>query len=463
MVPSDQVSQRTGSLDLIDSLVLHGVAHGGEAVGRAGDLVAFIGLGLPGERVRVEVTERKPRYLRGRVVEVLEPSPERATPPCPIFGTCGGCQWQHATYAAQLAFKTAVLRDQLARLGGFADPPLEPALASPLEWHYRNTVQLVPAVLAGGRPVAASRARGGTGRLLCFQRAHSNEPVPVEHCYIADELINRAIHRLPWPALPDDLWTALHEIVVRAVPKKALQVTLVSERSLARASLKAFVEAAREAMPELSGVLVARTRGGPPHLIWGEGSLWFRLGEARLEVPAGAFVQANLGVAAVLAGTIVEWLQPKRGDSVLDAYAGTGTFTIPLARQAGTVVAVEENRSAAEAAARNVADAGLVNVQVRGESVEQAFRTLAPREAGPAASFDYVVLDPPRKGCSPEALDGIVRLAPRRIVYVSCEPSTLARDLRRLAAAGYRLRRSRVADMFPQTYHLESISLLERA
>lgn len=449
------------SLSSIDPVVLHGVAHGGEAVGRAGDLVAFIGLGLPGERVRVEITERKPRYLRGHVVEVLEPSPERVTPPCPIFGTCGGCQWQHATYAAQLAFKTAVLRDQLARLGGFADPPVEPALASPLEWHYRNTVQFVPAVLVGERPVAASRARGGTGRLLCFQRARSNEPVPVEHCYIATELINWAIHRLPWPALPDDVWAALREIVVRAVPNEALQVTFVSERSLARAGLKAFITAAREAMPELSGVLLAHTRGEQPHLLWGDGSLWFDLAGAQLEVPAGAFVQTNLGVAAVLAGTIVEWLQPARGESVLDAYAGTGALTIPLARRAGAVVAVEANLSAAAAAVRNVANAGLTNVQVRSETVERAVRAFAPREASPGASFDYVVLDPPRKGCTPEALEGIVRLGPRKIVYVSCEPSTLARDLRRLAAAGYRLRRSRVADMFPQTYHLESVSLLE--
>src|SRR5919199_4025913 len=136
------------------AITLTGVAHGGEAVGRLGEVVAFVGLGLPGERVRAEVVERKPRFLRARVTEVLDASPQRVTAPCPIFGTCGGCHWQHATYAAQLDFKTRVLRDQLERIGRFGDPPVGEAVPSPLEWHYRNTVQLVPAALdAADTPV----------------------------------------------------------------------------------------------------------------------------------------------------------------------------------------------------------------------------------------------------------------------------------------------------------------------
>src|ERR671923_57683 len=167
-------------------ITLTGVAHGGEAVGRVGDLVAFVSLGLPGERVAFEVLERRPRYVRGRTVEVLEAAPARVTPPCPIFGTCGGCHWQHASYQAQLELKTAVLREQLARVARIAEPPVEPAVPSPLEWHYRNTVQLVP-----DREHAEQR-------LLCFQRSRSHDLVPVEHCYIADQLINRAIADAPW-------------------------------------------------------------------------------------------------------------------------------------------------------------------------------------------------------------------------------------------------------------------------
>ena len=437
-------------------ITLTGVAHGGEAVGRVGDVVAFVGLGLPGERVAAEVVERKPRFVRARVTEVLDASPRRVTAPCPIFGTCGGCHWQHAAYPAQLDFKTQVLRDQLERIGKFSDPPVGEAVASPLEWHYRNTVQLVPGALDREEAVVPSWVGPATaGRLLCFQRAHSHDLVPVEHCYISDELINRTLAAGAWGELDSRAWAALRSIQVRVAPERAVQITLAHAQRLDRAALRRFVEATRRALPALAGVLTADARGGTAAPVWGDVGLSYRVAGYDLRVPADAFVQVNLGAAEGLVECVLNGLEPRASDTVLDAYAGTGTFTLPLAAQAAAVVALESHRAAAHANAGNAARAGLANVAVQPVPAEQGVGRLH-------GGVDLVVLDPPRRGCSAEVLDGVVRLAPRRVAYASCEPSTLARDLRRLADAGYRLLESRVVDLFPQTYHLESVSVLER-
>ncbi|MDQ3699467.1 MAG: 23S rRNA (uracil(1939)-C(5))-methyltransferase RlmD [Chloroflexota bacterium] len=427
--------------------MLHGVAHGGEAVGRAGDVVAFVGYALPGERARVRVTERKPRYVRGRLIALLEEAPERVPPPCPIFAICGGCHWQHADYSAQLRFKSDVLRDQLVRVGKFPRPSLEPALPSPQAWHYRNTVQLVP---RSGAPAERRERR------LCFQRAHSHDPVPVEHCYISDPLINRAIAAVPWGALTPATWDGLSAVEARVVPQRAVQLILAGDIVPTRGEVMRLVDGARSRLPEISGVLFARRRGGDPYPLWGEDALTYEIGGERLEVPAGAFMQVNLGAAELLVKRVLDWLGPTATDTVLDVYAGVGTFTVPLARRAATVIGVESHALTVQALSRNARHAGCTNVRLQPGAAEVVLPRLE-------RAVDLAVLDPPRRGCAPEVLDAVVRLAPRRIAYVSCEPATLARDLRHLTEAGYALARSGVVDLFPHTYHLESVSLLERA
>jgi 23S rRNA (uracil1939-C5)-methyltransferase len=444
-----------GTMDTEAEIALYGAAHGGEAVGRVGDRVAFIAYGLPGERVLAETLERKPRFLRGRVREVLEPAPERVPPPCPIFGTCGGCHWQHATYGAQLRYKRGVLVDQLIRIGKFLDPPVGESVASPREWHYRNTVQLVSGSLrSDSRPVRAAEGGLPGSRLLCFQRAHSHDPVPVEHCYISDELINRAIHDVPWDALTDTTWRRLDGVTLRAVPGHALQITLTAQEPLRRQDVLRFAQSALRALPEVSGVLEVPARGSLPHVVAGEESLTFAVSGFRLDVPAGSFVQVNLAAVDRLLELVVDWLGPAPADVVVDAYAGVGTFSLPLARLSRAVTAIEADRRAADACAANAASQGLQNVLVQPGAVEHALPRLK-------SGVDLLVLDPPRRGCAPEALHAVLRLRPGRVAYVSCEPSTLARDLRVLADGGYRLVKSCVVDMFPQTFHLESVSLLE--
>jgi 23S rRNA (uracil1939-C5)-methyltransferase len=428
-------------------LTLTSVAHGGEAIGRAGDLVTFAAYGLPGERVEVELLERKPRFQRGRVTEVLEPAPERATPPCPVFGTCGGCHWQHATYDAQLRFKTDVLTDQLRRTGKLESPPVEPAIPSPLEWHYRNRVQFV---------------RAGPGRLLGFRRRFSHDPIPVEHCYISDPLINRVLTEAPWNALSDRAWSFIEEIDVRVVPNGSALVTLAASRPLPGAEVGRFWSEARAALPEVVGVHGGVLGEAGPDVVTltqgqshGDASLEYTLADNRFTIPALSFFQVNLGAAEHLVKTAVEWLAPSQKDQVVDAYGGAGTFSMALAPLAGRVTLIEVEGASVDAAPRNAALNGVGNLAVMRATVERGLSRMRER-------VDLLLLDPPRRGCGPDVVREILRLSPRRIAYVSCEPSTLARDLRQLTEGGYRLVKSRVVDMFPQTYHLESVSLLEK-
>jgi 23S rRNA (uracil1939-C5)-methyltransferase len=386
-------------------LELTGVAHGGEAVGRDADLVSFVSLGLQGERVRAEVIERKPRFQRARVTEVLRASDERVTPPCPIFGTCGGCHWQHASYPEQLRLKTGVLREQLTRVAQVMDPPVLDAIPSPQEWHYRNRVQLVPVP--------------GT-RFVGFRRAQSHDVVPVERCYIADDRINEVIAAAPWRTMSDREWRDVEEIDVRVAPEQAPLVTLLGRRRPAPVG---------ELRHELAGM--------------------------KFRVPADAFFQINVGAAERLVQQAIEWLAPEGTDHVVDAYGGVGTFALAIAGRARSVTSIELPGSAAAMVDENARLNGVRNVRGVAATVETGLRALRP-------PVDLMLVDPPRRGCGPEVIREVARLAPRRIVYVSCEPSTLARDVRGLVEAGYRLSRSRVVDMFPQTYHLESLSLLER-
>jgi 23S rRNA (uracil1939-C5)-methyltransferase len=187
--------------------------------------------------------------------------------------------------------------------------------------------------------------------------------------------------------------------------------------------------------------------------------LTYTLAGELLDVPPGTFVQVNLGAAELIVSRVLDWIEPAPTDAVLDVYAGVGAFSLPLARRTAAVVAVESHPRASAALAENAARAGLMNVQVQTGLAEE----LLPRLTRVEGSIDLAVVDPPRRGCSNGVLDSLIAAAPRRIAYVSCEPSTLARDLRRLVDAGYRLRRSGVVDLFPQTYHLESVSLLEWA
>ena len=360
----------------------------------------MVDFAAPGELVEVTVERVHSDYAEGVVTRVLEPSRSRVEPRCALFGECGGCQLQHLDYPAQLAAKEGIVREQLARIGGLADAPVRPVVGADDPWAYRNHVRL-----------STGRRFGDAG----FIHRRGRGLLRVTDCPIADPWVNGVLPRLQGHA------RGFHQIQLRhnAASGSALVAPAV-EALAGEGAADRYVE---------------------------------ELGGRRFQVSASSFFQVNSAQAERLAALAGAELPP-RGELLVDAYAGVGVFAALFAARFDRVIAIEESPSALRDAEVNLA--GMANVEFRQGKVEALLPALG-------ASPSVVLLDPPRAGCAPEALEALETLAPPLIVYVSCNPTTLARDLRRLAAAGYALERVTPIDMFPQTAHIECVARLARA
>jgi 23S rRNA (uracil1939-C5)-methyltransferase len=403
------------------TLQLTSIAHGGEALGRHEGKVIFVPYAIPGEEALVEIVEDKGSYARAQLIEVLSPSPHRVEPTCPHFGPgkCGGCQWQHIAYQAQLEFKAAVVRDQLARLGRLPDVSVKPTIPSSSPWHYRNHVQF--AVSDDGR--------------LGFVATDGRRVEPIEVCYLLHPLLDELLAALDLE-LP-----GLVRLSLRAGVNTGDQMIIFETRDDEPPVLESDLP--------VSCVLLL-SDGTPVNLI-GNNHITEVVAGRRFRISATSFFQVNTAAAEKLMRVVTEYLAPVGGETLLDAYCGVGTFALSLADKVGHVIGVEENAGAVADARLNAA--GLANVEFIEGSVEEVLPQLD-------RPIDLAVLDPPRQGCKPEALTALIKLAPRRIIYVSCDPATLARDARLLAEGGYQLLEVQPVDMFPQTYHIESVALL---
>lgn len=408
-------------------LSIGAVAHGGHCVARAGDnpdsQVVFVRHALPGERVRAVITELHPSYARADAVEIIRPSPDRVPPPCPHAGParCGGCDWQHASGAAQRELKGRVVREQFQRVAGMDVTAL------------LREVEELPGGLLGWRTrtVYAVDSVGQLG--LRRHRSHDVERVdacPLGAAGIGDH-----------PALRDS-WPGYREIA--AVLGSDGTTTLLGYRKPPR-------QASRRRGADVIDVLE------------GSGRLVRHVGGHDFEVNADGFWQVHPGAAPALVGAILSGLRPQPGDVVLDLYAGAGLFAVLLGEAvggAGRVVAVEGSRQAAADARNNLRSAGAVRVDVRHDRVSAATITrLHAAGVGP----DLVVLDPPRAGAGTDVIRAILATEPRAVGYVSCDPATLARDVRAAGDAGWRLAELRAFDAFPMTHHVECVAILTPA
>ena len=418
---------------------LDAIAHGGEAIGRHGGKAIFVPYAIPGERVRIEIVEERDRWARARLLEVLEPSPDRIDPPCPYFGpaarACGGCQWQHIVYPRQAELKQQIVADQLQRLGRLERPPVADivALADPAatdevpafqEYGYRNHVQF--ALTSEGR--------------LGFRRASSHDVLAVERCLLLEPRLDD-LH-----AALDVAWPELTGISLRAGTDA--DDTLI------------LFEAAGDEAPELeinlpTACALLTQRGLTPLI--GEPWVFIEVLGRSYRVSAESFFQVNTVGAAALVDIVTAYANPRPGDILLDAYCGAGLFALALAELAGEVIGVESSPSACEDFEYNAGDQS--NISLHEGAVEDVLPAL--RSEGQRA--DIVVLDPPRAGAGPEVISELAAMGPRRMVYVSCDPATLARDAVHLAAAGYRLVEAQPVDLFPQTFHVETVALWDKS
>lgn len=423
-------------------LTLDGIAQGGEGVGRWRDRVVFARGGLPGERVQVRLRERREAYARGDVVEILEASADRVEPRMP---GADYMPWQHIAYPAQLRFKRQILADQLAKIGGFHDLPVAETLAAVRPWGYRNSARFHS---AGGQ--------------IGYYAAESHDLQAIESDPLLLPVLNDALAALravvragtPMPA----------EVVLRASEAYgyALAALLPPERAEGRGS---DAESARDrhelAMrwrmrcPALAGVTLPSAAGQPPVAL-GADHLIEELGGIAFHLRPTTFFQVNGSAANALLKLVRAALELDGSGRLLDLYCGAGAFALPLAGVSSDVVGVEEYAGAVEDGRTTAAANGIDTVRFEIGRVEMVLR----EQEGP---FAAAVLDPPRRGCHPLAIQELLRLAPARMVYVACHPATLARDLKLLAAGGYRVVSAQPVDLFPQTAHIESVVTLVRA
>lgn len=359
--------------------------------------VVFLSYAAPGELVEAAVDRVHADYIEAATTGVIEPSPDRVEAPCPVFGECGGCQLQHMAYPAQLAAKEAVVREQLRRIAHLDDSTVQPIVAAADPWGYRNHVRFSTGKKWGDIGFISRRGRG----LL-----------KVDCCPIADPWVNGLLPMLQGHG------RGLHQVQVRH--SAASGSSLVSP-----------------AVPGFEG------ESGQP---WYEEQLAGR----RFRVSASAFFQVNTAQAEQMVRLVGEAL-PRRGRLLVDAFAGVGTFAVLFADRFERVIAIEESHSAARDALTNIA--ATPNVEMRTGKVEDVLPLL---EVTP----DAVLLDPPRPGCAPPVLEAVAKFRPTVVVYVSCNPATLARDLRALVDAGYGLDSVTPLDMFPQTGHIECVARL---
>ena len=401
------------------------MAHGGAALGRHEGQTIFVPYAIPGERVRAELVEMHAHWARARLLEVLETSPDRVAPPCPYFGPdrCGGCQFQHIGYETQVELKRGVVIDQLGRIGGLAGANVQEGIGAAEPWHYRNHVQF--AITEDGH--------------VAFQRAGSHQLIPVESCLIIDPLL-------------EDLWSAL-DIDWPQLRQLALRCGSATGDLMAVFELDHYEDFDIEVDFPVS--CVVRLADGESVVLMGNSYLVERVAGRDYRVSAGSFYQVNTAGAEVLVDLVKGYLAPAGDETLVDLYCGVGLFGLALAGQVGQVIGVEADRSAADDFRYNAQE--LPNVRLIASAAEAAL----PGIEGPLPE-GLVVLDPPRAGAGAQVIAELARLEPQRIAYVACDPATLARDARQLVAAGYRLAEVQPVDLFPQTYHVESVALFVR-
>ena len=434
------------------AIAIDALSSEGSGVGRVSGYAVFVPGALPGELVRAHIIKTTGAYAVAKLRELLSTSSERAEPRCPAYAACGGCVLQHLRYEAQLREKRRMVADALARLGHFHDPPVLPMLGMDDPWRYRNK---------GSFPFG-----GCDMPIFGLYAARSHRLVPISDCPIQDERVLALTRRIQaWaeenriPAYDEYTHTgSLRQAVVRVTGTGESLVTVVTYGPLKGAG--ALIDALADA-----DSLWHNQNDRDTNVIFGERFTLLRgsprvaedIGGLRFSLGPQSFLQVNPAQTGLLYERALALLSPSPGETVIDAYCGVGTISLPLARRCARVIGIEQSPAAVEDAKANARQNAAENAEFLCGGVEDVLPSILRR-----TPVSALLLDPPRKGCEESAIRAIGESRLKRLVYISCNPATLARDCERLASYGFALAAVQPVDMFPHTAHVEAAALLKR-
>lgn len=436
------------------------LGHSGEGVGRYEGFTIFVPFALPGETVDVKIMEVKKNYAKGKMTGVKVASKARCVPKCPIYYQCGGCQLQHVSYEEQLVLKRQTVVDAVARIGKLENVLIHRTLGAMEPWYYRNKMQL-PIGSANGQVVVGCFAQG------------THKIVNTEHCFIQQEANNRVaqtvqqiVTELGISTYDEQTGEGVMRHILGRVGKKTDEVMVV----LVTATLELphqdkIIAELRQRVPNLVSVIhninMNKTNailGNTTNVLWGKETITDKIGKFTFNISPRSFFQVNTTQAEVLYNKAVEYAGLSGQETVIDAYCGTGTITLFLAEKAEKVYGIEIVEPAIKDAKVNAQMNQVTNVEFTvGDATD-----VMPRMFKQGLCPQIIVVDPPRAGCERKVLETFANMEPKRIVYVSCNPASLARDLAVLEEYGYVTKEIQPVDMFPQTYHVECVALIER-
>ena len=441
------------------TVYIEDLTHDGNGVAKIDGYPLFIQGALPGETVEVHVLKTLKNYGFAKVIEILKKSPERVDATCQYFAQCGGCQLQHLSYEGQLKWKQNMVANVMKRLGKI-DAPVHPVKGMEEPWNYRNKSQIPFAQNEAGETVAG------------FYKTKSHAIVDMDRCLIqtgeADTMMGDLKGELVALGIrPYDEKShqgMLRHVVVRKARATGEVMIVVVTKSKKLPQAAALVEKLRELVPNVTSIVQnvnsEKTNvifGDETLTLWGKDTIEDTIGNVRFEISARSFYQVNPIQTEVLYKQALDYAQLTGKERVIDAYCGIGSISLFLAQQAGQVMGVEIVEEAIEDAKRNAELNGLTNTYFEAGPAEEVI----PRWYKEGKEADVLVVDPPRKGCDEALLNTIIEQKPKRIVYVSCNPATLARDLRILEDGGYKTQEVQPVDMFPHTTHCEAVAWLE--
>jgi 23S rRNA (uracil1939-C5)-methyltransferase len=421
-------------------VVVEKLVHGGSGLARLNTgQVVFVNGVLPGERTLVTLKQKRKGFLQADLIEVITPSANRITPPCGGEKQCTGATWPHIAYTAQLEYKQDILLDTLSRIGGITPIHPLPILPSPRTDHYRLRTQFNVRMVDGAQRIG-------------FFRHGSYSLVEVDDAYLIHPLINQTLKAIRSLVQQLPLVTEIH---INATPGGQVHILLFSKLSTLP-SLEPFYMNLKKAVPEVIGL----TGYANNHRVFaiGNNRLTLELDGLRYTATEGNFYQVNWEQNKSMVRTVMDFAGLAGNEIVLDLYCGIGNFTLPLAQKARNVIGIESGYAAIEDAKANAELNGIANVEFIADDLQKGLKTLLHQKK----RVDVIVLDPPRAGATLKTLERVLAFVPQKIVYVSCNPSTLARDLKYFHLFGFRLDRLQPVDMFPYTYHIECVVEMKR-